>query len=71
MSTEANETVLEALRAEIESDGFSEGFGMVYLDNARPAGMSARAFAGHLSQLTQRGLYKDAGDGVFGEVRRA
>jgi hypothetical protein len=36
--------------------------------------MSSRAFAGHLSQLKQRGLYREISDpdfrGIFGEVAR-
>lgn len=69
MPITASEQVLEALRSEIESDGFTEGFG-----NALPAGMNPRAFAGHLSQLEQRGLYlplEGPDRGFFGEVKMA
>lgn len=41
----------------------------VYLDNARPEGMSARSFAGYLSALERAGLYKSQGDDCFGDVR--
>ena len=40
----------------------------VYLDNAVPAGMAPRAFAGHLSDLERLGFYKPHGDGCFGDV---
>jgi hypothetical protein len=61
-------TVLDGLYAcaEGEPEG---GFRMVYLDNARPAGMSAQAFAGHLSALEARGLYKPVDGYAWGMVR--
>jgi hypothetical protein len=46
-------------------------FATIYLDNARPEGMSAPAFAGHLSALKALGLYKGYGDDAFGEVKLA
>lgn len=63
--------VLAALRSSTE--GSSEEikgvvFKSVYLDNARPAGMSARSFAGYLSALEEAGLYKSQGDDCFGMV---
>lgn len=41
----------------------------VYLDNARPEGMSARSFAGYLSALERAGMYKSQGDDCFGDVK--
>ena len=45
-----------------------DGWGTVYLDNVERAGLSPRAFAGHLSALEATGLYKSH-DKVFGFVR--
>jgi len=42
---------------------------MVYLDNARPNGMSRHKFAGHLSALKAEGLYFPTHDICFGEVK--
>lgn len=71
LSTKTAE-VLAALRANTEgvetktSDGRT--FHSVYLDNARPAGMSPRAFAGHLSALAAAGLYKEVDGFAWGDV---
>ena len=40
----------------------------VYIDNARPKDLSPRAWAGYLSRLKDKGLYKKI-DGHFGEVK--
>lgn len=62
--------VLENLRFHVESTHGE--FGSVYLDNARPSGMSPHAFAGHLSALAAAGLYRAYDDeGYFGEVKLA
>jgi hypothetical protein len=66
--------VLASLRAHVEGISFlsSENgakFGIVYLDNAKPAGMSRRSFAGYLSTLQKAGLYKSQGDDCFGDVK--
>jgi len=45
-----------------------EGWAQIYLDNARPADMSARQFAAILSSLKQKGLYESQGDNFFGLV---
>lgn len=60
--------VLAALRQHIES-GDHPGWGMVYLDNARPAGMSERSFRSCLSELSKRGLYKVVDGYAWGEVK--
>ena len=64
--------VLQALRDNIEggTTTLSDGrvYHSVYLDNARPAGMSPRAFAGHLSALEKIGAYRSIGDDCFGDV---
>jgi hypothetical protein len=64
-----SEIVLEALRAKGKSE--TNGWLMVYLDNAKPQGMSFRAFAGHLSALEKAGLYRPVDGYAFGEVRAA
>jgi hypothetical protein len=64
--------ILTALRKaaenySIDMDGVR--WGMVYLDNARPNGMSRHQFAGHLSALTDKDLYAPTSDRCFGEVK--
>lgn len=44
-------------------------WGLVYLDNARPDEMSARAFAGYLSSLKKAELYYSLNDDCFGYVK--
>jgi hypothetical protein len=44
-------------------------WGLVYLDNARPDEMSARAFAGYLSALKNADLYHSLNDDCFGYVK--
>lgn len=65
--------ILAALRKEVES--VRGDFGAVYLDNARPADMTAHQFAGHLSALEAAGLYRPYTDrefrGIFGDVKLA
>lgn len=68
--TRTVEDTLAALRNEIESD-HSEGFGVVYLDNARAPGQSDTQFRAHLSVLAKRGDYKVIDGETFGAVRRA
>jgi hypothetical protein len=68
------EIVLEALLAEVESvstcaDGTK--WGQVYLDNARPEGISVRSFRSCLAALSAKGLYQSQGDDCFGDVRLA
>lgn len=46
-------------------------WGLVYLDNARPDDMSARAFAGYLSALDKAELYQSLNDDCFGLVKLA
>jgi hypothetical protein len=67
--TNYSEIVLEALRANTE--GNTDGWLMVYLDNAKPAGMSYHAFAGHLGALEKAGLYRPVDGYAFGEVKAA
>ena len=62
---------LASLRAEIEADHTVEGFGVVYLDNARLPGQSDTQFRSHLSVLAKRGDYKVIDGYAFGAVRRA
>jgi hypothetical protein len=63
------EQTLESLRSEIESD--HEGFGVVYLDNARLPGQSVHQFRAHLAALAKRGEYKVMDGECFGMVRFA
>ena len=61
------ETILKALRRHAED--VRDGWGMVYLDNARPNDVSPRQFAGYLSVLEQRGLYRTVDNYAWGEVK--
>lgn len=70
--TDASATILAALRSAAESysrDIDNVRWGMVYLDNARPNGVSRHQFAGYLSALKAEGLYAPTCDPAFGEVR--
>ena len=63
--------VLEALREnceQYETDGHGNEWGVVYLDNARVADMTDRQFAGHLSELSKRNLYRVIDGEFFGKV---
>jgi hypothetical protein len=67
-------TILQALRSAVEShshDPYIDSicWGIVYLDNARPSGMSRHKFAGNLSALKAVGLYAPTHDPAFGKVR--
>ena len=60
-------TVLLSLRANVESrDG---DFGDVFLDRAKPHGMSERTFRSCLSDLIKRGLYEPVDGFAWGRVR--
>jgi len=64
--------VLEGLRANVENysttaDG--SRWGCVYLDNARPSGMSVASFRSCLAQLSKEGLYKVVDGYAFGDVK--
>jgi hypothetical protein len=64
--------VLQALRDNYESTmTFADGvkWGSVYLDNARPEGMSDKSFRSCLSSLSAAGQYKPQGDDCFGYVK--
>lgn len=64
------DALLASLRAHVEStDEHADGsrWGQVYLPNVG----SGHSFAGHLSALTARGIYRPAGDPCFGAVRLA
>lgn len=63
---QVHEALLKANEGEV-----GEGWLQVYLDNALPADMSPRSFAGHLSALEALGLYVSEGDDCFGRVRRS
>lgn len=60
--------VLTALRQASETDD-GEGWRMVYLDNARPAGMSDKSFRSYLAKLSQHGLYRVIDGYAFGSVK--
>ena len=58
---------LRSLRANVE---FLDGdFGNVYLDNARPYGMSERIFRSCLSNLIKSRLYEPVDGFAWGRVR--
>lgn len=60
-------TVLLSLRANVKSrDG---DFGDVFLDRAKPHGMSERTFRSCLSDLIKRGLYEPVDGFAWGRVR--
>jgi len=60
--------VLTALRQASESDD-GDGWRTVYLDNARPDGMSDKSFRSYLAKLSQHGLYRVLEGYAFGSVR--
>lgn len=65
------EQVLSSLRAhpdyeEEQADGM---WLMVYLDNARVAGMNDKAFRAALAQLSKQGLYKVVDGYAWGKVK--
>jgi hypothetical protein len=67
-----SEIVLAALRANAESSFVHSNGGQwaqVYLDNARPTGMTNKSFRSCLAALSRRGLYISQGDDCFGDVR--
>lgn len=67
-----SDLILTSLRKAAESfsrDIDNVRWGMVYLENARPNGMSRHKFAGHLSALKAEGLYVPTYDASFGEVK--
>jgi hypothetical protein len=70
LSNQAAE-ILANLRKSVEStETRADGeWGSVYLDNARPDGVSNRSFAGYLSALENAGLYESQGDDFFGLVK--
>jgi hypothetical protein len=59
--------VLESLRKHVENS--QDGWGTVYLDNAKPDGMSSKSFRAYLSQLSKAGLYKPEDEFAFGSVK--
>jgi hypothetical protein len=65
--THTTETVLAALRAAREGE-IENGFSLVYLDNAKPAGMSRHQFAGYLSALEAAGTYRPVDGYAWGNV---
>jgi hypothetical protein len=68
--TENSSLVLSGLRGNVEHH-LEGGWGSVYLDNARPAGMSETSFRSHLAVLSKAGLYRPVDGYAFGEVKVA
>jgi len=70
-TTQKEGLLLSQLREAVEGLR-DDGWGDVYLDNAR-GDFQAREFAALLSNLSQKGLYKDSYDreskGIWGEVK--
>ena len=64
---EKTNQVLTLLRSNVE---YSEGgWGAVYLDNARPAGMTEHSFRSHLAYLSKAGFYKPTDGYAWGKVK--
>jgi len=61
------EKILATLRENIESR--NDGWGMVYLDNARIPEVSVHQFRAILAQLSKDGLYRTYDEKCFGEVK--
>ncbi len=65
--TQPTMIVLQSLRDNVEHrDG---AWGEVYIDNARPDGMSETAFRSHLAALSRRGLYEPMDGYAWGRVQ--
>ena len=64
------EETLNSLRKQIEADHTVDGYGIVYLDNARLPGQTVNQFRAHLSALAKRGDYIVIDGKCFGAVRR-
>ena len=60
--------ILASLRRSAEGVD-EEGWGMVYLDNARPLDMKPLQFAGFLSALEQRHVYRVVDGYAWGQVK--
>jgi len=69
--TEREQKVLATLRANTEGTSVLQGpeWGTVCLANGQPDGMASRVYAGVLSSLERKGLYKPQGDDCFGWVK--
>lgn len=64
------QAVYDALwAARDKGDSGAGTFHLVYLDNAKPADMSATAFAGHLGALEKAGQYKVEDGYAWGLVK--
>ncbi len=59
--------VINALRANVEN--VSDGWGEVYLDNARPAWMSDKTFRACLSSLSKSNAYRVIDGYAWGKVK--
>jgi hypothetical protein len=68
LGTKAHQVLL-SLRSNAEDAASPEGWRTVYLDNARPRGMSARSFAGYLSALEREGVYQPIDNFAWGKVQ--
>jgi hypothetical protein len=60
--------VLAALRQHVEYEE-SDGWGMVYLDNAVPPHMSTASFRSYLAKLSEQGAYKPIDRFAWGLVK--
>lgn len=66
--TKMESEILAALRDNVEA-GTGDGWMNVYILNAKPKNMTPHQFAGVLSNLQQKGLYRPRGDNYFGDVK--
>ncbi len=62
-----SEQVLKSLRSKVENDN-GDGWGEVYLDNARN-GMNDKVFRAALAQLSKQGLYQVIDGYAWGKVK--
>lgn len=63
------QTVLRHLRLNYEGTTLDNGWADVYLDNARPSGMSDKSFRSCLAALSQAGSYKPIDGYAWGRVK--
>jgi hypothetical protein len=67
MPSDLSATVLQSLRDHVEHR--DDAWGEVYIDNARPGGMSETASRAVLAALSRRGLYEPMDGFAWGRVQ--
>ena len=69
--TENEKIVYESMIEEYDDDYEADDgsvWGLVYIDNCLPAGMSAKSYTGTLAGLSKKGLYRPIDNYAWGEV---